>query len=106
MFAQLQRQRYANNACAGYDDIRALHNFIVIRLWTSIRARVLLGPLVELGKDHKSFGSGTNVIRGITGDQRELSIAGRVEHADIFRLDNLFSGYVVAEHLSAATDQD
>src|SRR5579864_1529146 len=60
--------------------------------------------IYEFGKHDEPLGRGANVIGGIAGDESKLRIVGRLDHADIFRHYDSFSGDLISENAAAAAD--
>jgi hypothetical protein len=66
--------------------------------------RWLAITVYQFGKHHQPLRRGANVIRGITGDQRQLRVVGRLDHADIFRHHNSLTGDFISKSAAAASD--
>jgi len=66
--------------------------------------RRLAVTIDQFGKDDQTLGCGANVIRGITGDQRELWVICWFDDADVFRHYDLASGNFEGKSAAAAAD--
>ncbi len=58
----------------------------------------------QFGKYHQPLGSRANIVRGITGDERQFRVLCRIDHADIFRHHDLSRRDFINKSSSIALD--
>src|SRR6516164_1208018 len=108
--AKFQGDGHADNPRAGNDDVRSVHRFIVKALVESSLDDLVAAPselsFGELGENHQPLRGRANVVGRVAGDEGELSVGGRLQHAQVVRFHDLFSGHVEAKTLGSATDDD